>query len=261
MGNNGGKRRGRTRRLRGVAFSRMASSALITGGTGGLGAAVTQAFLEGGWRVVVPVFDEAERERVPAHERLVLEPADLSDADSTNAVTALAAADGDAPLRAVVNLVGGFAAAGACTRRRSRTSRPSCASTCARRTSSATPPSPHMLAAGGGAIVCVSSRAALQPFSGAAGYIVAKAAVLAFVDVLARSTAMTASAPTPSCRASSTHPPTAARCPTPTTTAGSRPSRSPPSCGFCARTAPASSAAHTCRSTAAHSARATRRPA
>jgi len=33
--------------------------------------------------------------------------------------------------------------------------------------------------------VCVSSRAALQPFSGAAGYIVAKAAVLAFVDVLA----------------------------------------------------------------------------
>ena len=47
----------------------------------------------------------------------------------------------------------------------------------------------HMLAAarrGGGAIVCVSSRAALQPFAGAAGYIVAKAAVLAFVDVLAK---------------------------------------------------------------------------
>lgn len=28
---------------------------------------------------------------------------------------------------------------------------------------------PHMLAAGGGAIVCVSSRAAVRPFSGAAG--------------------------------------------------------------------------------------------
>ena len=38
---------------------------------------------------------------------------------------------------------------------------------------------------GGGAIVCVSSRAALKPFAGAAGYIVAKAALLAFVDVLA----------------------------------------------------------------------------
>jgi NAD(P)-dependent dehydrogenase (short-subunit alcohol dehydrogenase family) len=44
---------------------------------------------------------------------------------------------------------------------------------------------PHMQAAGGGAIVCVASRAALKPFAGAAGYIVAKAAVLAFVDVLA----------------------------------------------------------------------------
>ena len=41
-----------------------------------------------------------------------------------------------------------------------------------------------MLAAGGGAIVCVSARAALQPFPGAAGYITAKAAVLAFVDAL-----------------------------------------------------------------------------
>ena len=44
---------------------------------------------------------------------------------------------------------------------------------------------PHLQAAGGGAIVCVSSRAALKPFAGAAGYVVAKAAVLAFVDVLA----------------------------------------------------------------------------
>ena len=71
----------------------MASSVLITGGTGGLGAAVTEAFLDGGWRVVVPIYDDAERERVPAHERLVLEPADLLDADSARAVTALAAGD------------------------------------------------------------------------------------------------------------------------------------------------------------------------
>ena len=44
---------------------------------------------------------------------------------------------------------------------------------------------PALQAAGGGAIVCVSSRAALRPFAGAAGYVVAKAALLAFVDVLA----------------------------------------------------------------------------
>ena len=41
-----------------------------------------------------------------------------------------------------------------------------------------------MLAAGTGAIACVSSRAALRPFPGAAGYVTAKAAVLAFVDAL-----------------------------------------------------------------------------
>ena len=43
---------------------------------------------------------------------------------------------------------------------------------------------PAMLAAGEGAVVCVSSRTALQPFPGGAAYAVAKAAVLAFVDAL-----------------------------------------------------------------------------
>lgn len=163
----------------------MAGSALISGGTGGLGAAVTRAFLDGGWRVVVPVFEESERERVPAHERLVLEPADLSDPDSTAAVTALAAGGEGAPLRAVVNLVGGFAAGGrvhdtpvedfeAQLRLNLRPTYLVCQAAL-----------PHLQAAGGGAIVCVSSRAALRPFPGAAGYIVAKAAVLAFVDALA----------------------------------------------------------------------------
>ncbi len=163
----------------------MAGSALITGGTGGLGAAVTRAFLDGGWRVVVPVFDAAERERVPTHERLVLEPADLGDPDSTAAVTQIAAADGDAPLRAVVNLVGGFAEGGRVhetpvedyesqLRLNLRPAYLVCHAAI-----------PHMQAAGGGAIVCVSSRAGLRPFAGAAGYIVAKAAILAFVDVLA----------------------------------------------------------------------------
>jgi NAD(P)-dependent dehydrogenase (short-subunit alcohol dehydrogenase family) len=163
----------------------MTGSALITGGTGGLGAAVTRAFLDSGWRVVVPIFHVAERERVPAHERLVLEPADLSDLDSAAAVTALAADDQGAPLRAVVNLVGGFAMGGrvhetpvedfeAQLQVNLRPTYLVCQAAL-----------PHLQAAGGGAIVCVSSRAALRPFPGAAGYIVAKAGVLAFVDALA----------------------------------------------------------------------------
>jgi NAD(P)-dependent dehydrogenase (short-subunit alcohol dehydrogenase family) len=42
-----------------------------------------------------------------------------------------------------------------------------------------------MLANGGGAIVCVGTRAALQPFKGAAGYIASKAAVIAFSQAVA----------------------------------------------------------------------------
>jgi NAD(P)-dependent dehydrogenase (short-subunit alcohol dehydrogenase family) len=163
----------------------MAASALITGGTGGLGAAVTRAFLDGGWRVVVPVYDDAERERVPAHERLVLESADLFEPASAAAVATTAAGDDAAPLRAVVNLVGGFAAGERVhatpvedfetqLRLNLRPAYLVCQATL-----------PHLQAAGGGAIVCVSSRAALRPFSGAAGYVVGKAAVLAFVDALA----------------------------------------------------------------------------
>jgi NAD(P)-dependent dehydrogenase (short-subunit alcohol dehydrogenase family) len=163
----------------------MAASALITGGTGGLGLAVTRAFLDGRWRVVVPVHDDAERERVPAHERLVLESADLLDPASAAAVAATAAGDDAAPLRAVVNLVGGFAAGErvhatpveefeAQLRLNLRPTYLVCQATLG-----------HLQAAGGGAIVCVSSRAALRPFAGAAGYVVGKAAVLAFVDALA----------------------------------------------------------------------------
>ncbi|MEA2218835.1 MAG: hypothetical protein QOJ35_1461 [Solirubrobacteraceae bacterium] len=163
----------------------MPRSALITGGTGGLGSAVTHAFLDAGWRVVVPVYDQHEVKRLRPHERLVLEEADLFDAASVAAVTALAAGDGGAPLGAVVNLVGGFAAGGRVhdtpvedferqLRLNLRATYLVCHAAIA-----------HLIAAGGGAIVCVSSRAALRPFRGAAGYVVSKAALLSFVDVLA----------------------------------------------------------------------------
>ncbi len=163
----------------------MARSALITGGTGGLGSAVTRAFLDAGWRVVVPLHDESERGNVEAHERLVLEPADLLHLASTAAVAQLAAGEDAAPLGAVVNLVGGFAMGERLhempvkdfedqLRLNLRPTYLVCQAAL-----------PHLIAAGGGAIVCVSSRAALRPFAGAAGYAVAKAAVLALVDVLA----------------------------------------------------------------------------
>ena len=43
---------------------------------------------------------------------------------------------------------------------------------------------PVLAGRGGGAFVCVSAKAALEPFPGATGYISAKAAVLAFVRAL-----------------------------------------------------------------------------
>ncbi|MDQ3676044.1 MAG: SDR family oxidoreductase [Actinomycetota bacterium] len=163
----------------------MPGSALITGGTGGLGAAVTRAFLDGGWRVVVPLYDEGERERVESHEQLVLEPADLLDPASAAAIVELAATEPAAPLGAVVNLVGGFEMGGRVHEtpiddfeaQLRLNLRPTYIVTHAAL--------PHLQTAGGGAVVCVSARAALRPFSGASGYAVSKAAVLAFVDVLA----------------------------------------------------------------------------
>lgn len=163
----------------------MPHTVIVTGGSGGLGAAVTEGFLADGWRVVVPIFDPGERERLPDSDRLVLEEADLFDPASVEAVVALAAADPAAPLRAVVNLVGGFAQGGRVhetpvaefERQFHLNLRPTYL-TCAAAL-------PHLIAAGGGAIACVSTRAALRPFSGAAGYIASKAAVLAFVDALA----------------------------------------------------------------------------
>lgn len=158
----------------------MERTAIVTGGTGGLGAAVTHTLLDGGWRVVVPWYAEEELERVREHERLELVQADLTDPDSASGVVAAA---GDA-LHGLVNLVGGFAMGGrvhetpvdefeAQLRLNLRPTYLMCAAAI-----------PVMLAGGGGAIVCVSSRAAVRPFSGAAGYITAKAAVLAFVDAL-----------------------------------------------------------------------------
>jgi NAD(P)-dependent dehydrogenase (short-subunit alcohol dehydrogenase family) len=163
----------------------MARTALVTGGTGGLGSAVTAALLDRGWRVVVPWVAEKELTRVEAHERLELVQADLFDEASVTQCADLAASSPDAPLRAVVNLVGGFAMGGPLhetpvdefdrlLRLNLRPTYLVCQAAL-----------PYLLAAGGGSIVCVSARAALHPFPGASGYLTAKSAVLGLVGALA----------------------------------------------------------------------------
>jgi NAD(P)-dependent dehydrogenase (short-subunit alcohol dehydrogenase family) len=152
----------------------------VTGGAGGLGGATVAAFVAGGWRVVAPV---RPGRRAPEGSDGV--EADLSDETEVTAAMSLAAGDPAAPLRAVINLAGGYAGSGLVAetpvadfeQMLARNLRPTYLVTRAAL--------PHLVAAGGGAIVCVSSRAALAPFPGAAGYVTAKAAVLAFAGAVA----------------------------------------------------------------------------
>ncbi len=163
----------------------MDCSAIVTGGTGGLGSAVVARLLDDGWRVIVPWVAESELERVPKHDRLELIKADLFDPDAVEQVVSLGAGESGAPLRGVVNLVGGFAAGPRVDEtpiedfeKQFRVNlRPTYLMTQAAL--------PAMIGTGGGSIVCVSTRAALQPFKGAAGYISSKAAVIAFANAVA----------------------------------------------------------------------------
>jgi NAD(P)-dependent dehydrogenase (short-subunit alcohol dehydrogenase family) len=155
----------------------MPDAALVAGGAGALGQAVVAQLRDGGWEVTVLDRHEQAGEHGDGVRYL---RADLLDPGSAEA--AVASVDG---LRAVVNLVGGFAMG-----------------------SKVGPEAdlgefefmlrlnlvpgfnlaraamPRLADAGGGAYVGVSARAALEPFAGAAGYIAAKAGVLAFVRAL-----------------------------------------------------------------------------
>lgn len=163
----------------------MDCSAIVTGGTGGLGAAVVKRLLDDGWRLVVPWVVEHELERVEPREGLELMQADLFDPQAVAAVVSLASGEAGAPLRGIVNLVGGFAAGGRVheteieefEKQFRLNLRPTYLVTQAAL--------PQMLEHGGGSIVCVGTRAAVQPFPGAAGYIASKAAVIAFSQAVA----------------------------------------------------------------------------
>jgi NAD(P)-dependent dehydrogenase (short-subunit alcohol dehydrogenase family) len=153
---------------------------LITGGTGGLGRAVVAAFAANGWRVVVLDMRPAELEGAEVVE------ADLTDAGDVARAMRTVTADAGAPLRAVANLVGGFAADQPVAETAVEVFEAQFALNL-RPTYLVTQAAlPALVAAGGGSIVCVSSRSALHPFAGAAGYCASKAAVITFAQVVAR---------------------------------------------------------------------------
>ena len=163
--------------------------ALVTGGTGGLGAAVTRAFLDRGCAVAVTYRGEADAERLraatpDAAERIFPLPADVTDAaQMERAVGEASAALGRVDY--LVNLVGGWAggttvwetvpAAWDRTIALNLTS----AFVCCRAVL------PGMVAQGYGRIVNVSSRTAVRPSPGAAAYAVSKMGVITLTETLA----------------------------------------------------------------------------
>jgi NAD(P)-dependent dehydrogenase (short-subunit alcohol dehydrogenase family) len=155
-------------------------TALVTGGAGGLGRSVVDALRADDWRVVVPVQKTGSD---PDRDGLTIVTADLTNPDDV-ARTVRAATDGP-PLKALVNLVGGFAADQPVADTPlaefellfTRNLRPTYLMTQA--------VLPHLRGNHGGSIVCTGAAAALHPFAGAAGYTAAKAAVIAFAKAVA----------------------------------------------------------------------------
>jgi NAD(P)-dependent dehydrogenase (short-subunit alcohol dehydrogenase family) len=157
----------------------MAAEVLVAGGTGALGTAVVKELVASGHAVGATWVVESERERLQGLEGVELIRADLFDPrEAAGAVAAIS------DVAAVVNLVGGYAEGG-----RIHETEPDEFERLMRlnlrpNVLLARAAVPRFLRRGGGAFVAVSARPALRPFAGAAPYIVAKAAVLSFVQTL-----------------------------------------------------------------------------
>lgn len=154
---------------------------LVAGGTGALGEAVLSTLIESGYGVSTTWVVERERERIEGSlgDKVALVEADLLDPDSASA--AVTSVD---DLEAVVNLVGGFASGPLVHETDLSDFERMLRLNLVPSFNLARAAMPVLTERGGGAYVGVSARPALKPFPGAAGYITAKAAVLAFVQAL-----------------------------------------------------------------------------
>jgi NAD(P)-dependent dehydrogenase (short-subunit alcohol dehydrogenase family) len=170
----------------------MARVALVTGGSGALGQAITHRFLADGAVVCVPWIVDRERERLEAsvqaaaRSRLMLERCDVAD-DAAMAALAARTRERHGRIDVLVTAVGGFAMGGLVDTDRATwdgqlrlnltTTYVACRAVL-----------PAMLTAGSGRIVAVASRAVVPPAGGFIAYTVAKAGVIAFVQALAQET-------------------------------------------------------------------------
>lgn len=164
--------------------------AIITGGAGGLGAAVVTALLGAGARVVVPVERTGEletlRERagIAAAAPLTGAPLELTDEGAVRDYYARVARE-HGGLDILVNLAGGFAGgqpvhetAWSLWQQQLDINLRTAVSSCAAAV-------PHLLARGRGAIVNVGTRTATQAAASLAAYAASKRAVLQLTEALA----------------------------------------------------------------------------
>jgi NAD(P)-dependent dehydrogenase (short-subunit alcohol dehydrogenase family) len=154
---------------------------LVAGGTGALGRAVVAELIASGYGCALTWLVEEERRRAEQElgERASLIHADLLDPEG--AAEAVAAVD---DLEAVVNLVGGFAAGGRVHETDPEEFARMLQLNLTPGFNLARAGMPRMIERGGGAYLGVSAQSIWRPFAGAAGYITAKSAVLAFIRAL-----------------------------------------------------------------------------
>jgi NAD(P)-dependent dehydrogenase (short-subunit alcohol dehydrogenase family) len=163
--------------------------ALVAGGTGGLGRAVTLAFLQEGATVAVTYRkqDEFDAVKVAAGaraSRLSGHIVDVTDEAAVNALVGKLVAEHGA-LDALVNAVGGYAGGAPLWELETRTLDQMLALNLRSGFTLARAAVPAMRKRGRGAIVNIVAKAAIDPPAGAAAYAASKAAALALLDSLA----------------------------------------------------------------------------
>jgi NAD(P)-dependent dehydrogenase (short-subunit alcohol dehydrogenase family) len=164
--------------------------AIVTGGAGALGAAVTGRLLGDGATVCVPLEQPGDGDRlragVPpaARERLMTDVVDVRDLDTMTAFVETVIKR-HARIDVLVTLVGGFAG-GALVETDRATWDHMLAVNLTSTFVATRAVVPHMVRAGRGRIVTIASRAVVPPSGGFIGYTTAKAAVIAFTEALAQ---------------------------------------------------------------------------
>lgn len=170
----------------------MARVALVTGGSGALGQAVTRRFLADGGIVCVPWIVDHERARLEgsvdaaARSRLTLERCNVGD-DAAMAALVRRTLERHGRIDVLVTAVGGFAM-GSLLETDRATWDAQLGLNLTTTYVAARAVLPSMEAAGSGRIVAVASRAVVPPAGGLIAYTVSKAGVIAFVQALAQET-------------------------------------------------------------------------